>query len=488
MDPIQLAALDRLPRGNFIDGEWVATAGDDLQSIDPATEATIVSVAAGAVDDVERAVTAARSSFDEGRWMSLGGAGREKLLWRIADMIDAEAERIACLEVLDNGMPLANARFLVSLGADTFRYYAGWCTKLTGMTADIDGPGRSLHAYTAREPVGVAALIVPWNVPFIMACKKIATALAAGCSVILKPAEETPLSALVLADIIGRAGVPPGVFNLVNGLGEVVGAALSAHHAVDKVGFTGSTAVGRKIVVAATGNMKQVSLELGGKSPAIVMPDADIAAAVEGLSNGAYANSGQACIAGSRIYVHRSVAEEVADKLVAKSAALRVGNGFEEGTDLGPLISLRQMERVLGLVRSGVEDGGEILSGGERVSSQGFFVQPTVMMAPPAGSRILREEIFGPVATLTIFDDAEEAIDAANDTEYGLAASLWTRNIGRAHRFAKRLRAGTVWLNCSMITDKRMPFGGYKQSGWGRESALESLDSYLQTKSVFAML
>lgn len=483
------ADIQAAPKGLFLDGNWSGLAESATLTVtDPSSGETIAEVAAGSVSDVDLAVLAARRTFDRGAWTGLGGFERGRLLWRVADMIDAQVEAIARVEVRDNGMPLAAARQLARLGAETFRYFAGWCTRISGETADVDRPGRMLHAYTLREPLGVAALIIPWNTPFSSACSKLAPALAAGCSAILKPAEETPLTALMLGAIIERAGIPAGVVNIVNGLGRVAGAALASHPAVDKIAFTGSTSVGREIVHAAAGNLKKVSLELGGKSPTIVLADADINDAVAGLAVGAFMNSGQACIAGSKILVHRSVYDEVAERLSKHSRDLRLGDGFDDQAQLGPLISERQLNRVLELVESGRKEGADILSGGRRHDRQGFFMQPTVMTAPVAGARILREEIFGPVATLLPFDELDEAVTIANDTEYGLAAAVWTRDIGNAHRMARRLRAGTVWLNCQMVTDRRLPFGGYKQSGWGRESGAEGLDAYLQTKSVFAAL
>ncbi len=466
------------------------TAGAEPLSVrDPATGEVIADdVAAASSGDVDRAVAAARAAFDDGRWTGQGGMERARVLWRIADLIEAQTERLASVEVRDNGMSVAAARHLVRLGAETFRYFAGWCTHIAGLAPDVDRPGRPLLAYTIREPVGVAALIIPWNTPFSSACTKLATALAAGCSTVLKPAEETPLTALLLTALCRDAGLPRGVVNLVNGRGPEAGAALAAHPDVDKIAFTGSTAVGREIVRAAAGNLKKVTLELGGKSPVIVLPDADLEAAIPGLALGAFMNSGQACIAGSKILVHRSRYAEVADKLAAYAAEMRLGDGFDPATELGPLISERQLERVLALIACGRRDGAELLAGGGRRDRPGFFVEPTVMTAPALGSDILREEIFGPVATLLPFVEEEEAVTFGNATEYGLSAAVWTRDIKAAHRLARRLRAGTVWLNCQMVTDRRMPFGGYKQSGWGRENGAEGIDAYLQTKSVFAAL
>jgi phenylacetaldehyde dehydrogenase len=473
---------------NLIDGRWLAAqSGELLDARNPSTYALVGSAPASNADDADQAVRAARRSFEAGVWQSRTPAARARILYEVAALIEKRATEIAELETRNNGMPIALARALAGTGAETFRYFAGWCTKIRGETAEVSALG-NFHAYTLREPVGVAALIVPWNVPFIMACNKVATALAAGCSVILKPAEETPLTALLLGEILMQAGVPEGVINIVCGTGEVAGAALASHGDVDKISFTGSTDVGRKIVVAAAGNLKRVSLELGGKSPVLVFPDADLDQAAAGIARGVFTNSGQACIAGSRIFVHRDVQADLAGRLATIVGQMKLGDGFEEGVNLGPLISQRQLDRVTALVAEGLRDGSEVVAGGSRPKRQGYFFEPTILTAPKPDSRILREEIFGPVANLLPFNHTNEAIEQANDTEYGLAAAIWTRDIGVAHRTAKRIKAGTVWLNCQLIADRSMAFGGYKQSGWGRENGLEGLDAFLQTKSVFAAL
>lgn len=473
---------------NLIDGRWQdATAGETIDCFNPSTGSRIGSAPASTAIDVDQAVSAARRSFESGIWKARAPNWRASVMQRIAALIDQRANEIAELETRDNGMPIALARALVATGAETFRYFSGWCTKIRGETVEISTPGE-FHAYTLREPAGVAALITPWNVPFTMACNKIATALAAGCSAILKPAEETPLSALMLGDILMRAGVPEGVINIVCGRGDVAGAALAAHPDVDKISFTGSTEVGRKIVIAAAGNLKRVSLELGGKSPVLVFPDADLDQAATGIARGIFSNSGQACIAGSRIFVHQKIHDELATRLASIAKQMKVGDGFDAGVNLGPLISQRQLDRVSGLVAEGVRDGSQVIVGGQQPDRPGYFFEPTILSAPRPGSRILREEIFGPVANLIPFSDVDEVVRQANDTPYGLAAAIWTRDIGTAHRLVKRIKAGNLWLNCQLVVDRSMAFGGYKQSGWGRENGLEGLDAFLQTKSVYAAL
>jgi phenylacetaldehyde dehydrogenase len=473
---------------NLIDGEWVtAISGSSVEVRNPSTIALVGSAPDSGAADIDLAVKAARTSFEAGVWHGPSPAWRTRILLAVADLIEKRAAEISELETRNNGMPLALAQWLTNTGAETFRYFAGWCTKIHGDTSSISAPG-DFHAYTLREPMGVAALIVPWNVPFIMACNKVAVALAAGCSVVLKPAEETPLTALLLGQILMDAGVPKGVVNIVCGLGETAGAALAAHHDVDKIGFTGSTAVGRMIVRAAAGNLKKVSLELGGKSPIIVFADADLDQAAAGIARGIFTNSGQACIAGSRVFVHRDIQAALVDRLATLLGKLKVGDGFEAGVDLGPLISQRQLDRVASLVAGGISDGAQVIIGGSKIERRGYFFGPTILTAPRAGAPILREEIFGPVANVLPFADMAEVIAAANDTEYGLAAGIWTRDIGVAHRMAKKMKSGTVWLNCQLIADRSMPFGGYKQSGWGRENGLEGLDAFLQTKSVFAAI
>jgi len=483
------AALNEPIHGlNLIDGAWVeARSGQRIDAINPSNYSLVGSAPASEAIDVDLAVAAARRTFEAGDWQGMLPMARTKVLFAVADLIEKHVEEITHLEVRDNGMPLSTAQRLVSTGAETFRYFAGWCTKIYGTTTNISAPGE-YHSYTLREPLGVAGLIVPWNVPFIMACNKVAAALAAGCSVVLKPAEETPLSALVLGRLLLEAGVPHGVINIVCGLGETTGAAIASHPGVDKISFTGSTAVGRLIVRAAAGNLKKVSLELGGKSPIVVFGDADLDQAALAIARGIYGNSGQACIAGSRVFAHESIRKPLTERVATIFSKLKVGDGFEAGVDLGPLISERQLSRVISLVESGVKDGAEVVIGGARIARQGYFFTPTLLTAPRAGAQILKEEIFGPVANVLPFKDTAEVITAANNTDYGLAAGVWTRDIGVAHRMAKQIKSGMVWLNCQNIADRSMPFGGYKQSGWGREGSAEGLDAFLQTKSVYAAL
>jgi phenylacetaldehyde dehydrogenase len=475
------------PHDLLIGGRWAAPReGGRIDVLDPATARRIATVAAATAADVDDAVVAARRAFTQGPWPAMSGANRAKLIWALADRIAGDARVLAELETLDNGKPLADTLAIdIPVGAELLRYMGGWATKLKGESVQISDPG-DYQAYTLREPIGVVGQIIPWNFPLLMALLKIGPALAAGCTLLLKPAEQTPLTALRLGTLALEVGFPPGVINILTGYGETAGAAMTAHPDIDKIAFTGSTEVGRRILAAAAGNLKRVSLELGGKSPMIVMPDADVEAVIAGAVPGIFFNAGQSCMAGSRLIVHESLAERVTEGIAARARTIRVGSGFQPGTQVGPLVSEAQLERVQAYVRSGLDEGATLITGAKRLPRDGYFLAPTVFADVHPGMRIAREEIFGPVLCISSFTGSglDHVAGLANDTAYGLAASIWTQDLGTAHSLIAKLKSGQVWVNAHHVGGPDLPIGGYKQSGWGRELGRDGVEMYTEIKSV----
>jgi acyl-CoA reductase-like NAD-dependent aldehyde dehydrogenase len=479
--------LRTVPKQLLIGGRWVgAKSGKTFETVNPATEDVLAAVAEGGEEDVDEAVRAARQAFDNGPWPRMRPHQRTRYLLEIARMLEAHAEELAALITLDNGKPISEARGEVARTVEVLVYYAGWATKIYGETNPSEP---SLLNYTLREPLGVCGQIIPWNGPLSMIGWKIGPALACANTVVLKPAEQTPLPALRFGQLALEAGLPEGVLNIITGFGPTAGAALARHPGVDKIAFTGSTEVGKQILQASVSDLKRVSLELGGKSPDIIFADADLESAVVGAAAGIFRNQGQVCSAGSRIFVQREIYDQFAQRLAERAEAIRLGDPFCPDTTMGPLVSAEQHERVLGYLEAGRREGAKVKTGGGRgPQPRGYFVKPTVFVDVSNSMKIAQEEIFGPVASLIPFTDEEDATLQGNDTIYGLAAGIWTRNISRAHKLARALKAGTVWVNCYGTIDPVSPFGGYKQSGIGRELGKHSLELYTQLKSVIVKL
>ncbi|NQD92522.1 aldehyde dehydrogenase family protein [Pseudomonas sp. CrR25] len=473
----------------FIGGAWVeASDGGSAEVIEPSTEGLLTRIPMATTADLDRAVAAARAQFDGGAWRLLKPLERERLLHRLADLIEQNAVELAEIESIDMGKSAAQARDVDIQGTvDTFRYFAGWASKLHGRTVEPSLPGNYL-AYTRKEPVGVVGAIVPWNFPLQTMAWKLGAALATGCTVVVKPAELTSLSALRFAELVQQAGIPDGVVNVVTGRGSLVGAAMASHPGIDKLSFTGSTPVGCTVGKSAMEQMKRLTLELGGKSAVIVLEDADIPAAAQAVANGVFFNSGQVCDAGTRAYIHRSIYERFLAELIAYTRTLKIAPGLDPDCFIGPLVSQQQQARVLNYIEAGKREGAELVYGGEPVEGPGYFVQPAIFAHCRNDMRIVQEEIFGPVLVTAPFDDDEEALRLANDSPYGLAAALYSNDLGRVHGLIPRLRAGSVYVNAHSTIDPAMPFGGYKQSGFGKDLGAEQLEHLLETKAVWITL
>jgi phenylacetaldehyde dehydrogenase len=475
----------------FIDNSWVSsTQGATLAVEDPSTKKEVSRIVDASNEDADRAVAAARAAFDDGRWSQLPPAKRERIMLKLADLLEAHAAEFAELEALDNGKPVRIAgKIDIPASIEQLRYMAGWASKLAGEVQDpVAMPRGMVFSCVMREPVGVAAQIVPWNYPLLAATTKIAPALAAGCTLVLKPAEQTSLTALRLADFVAEAGFPPGVINIITGKGHTAGDRLVRHLDIDKIAFTGSTEVGKIINRNATGSLKRVTLELGGKSPVVVMPDANVEEAATSAAGAIFLNAGQTCVAGSRLFVHRSIFDKVVERIAAEAALWKPRPSLDSKARMGPLVSEQQFERVMGYIETGKRDGATVAIGGDSPSSIGYYVNPTVLVNIKPSMSVAREEIFGPVLVAQRFDDLDEVAKAANDTSYGLGAGIWTKDVSAVHRLASKLKAGTIWANCHALIDPALPFGGYKQSGLGREHGRQGIEAYTELKTVIIKL
>lgn len=476
----------------LIGDQWLeSSSGETLDIRNPATGEILGQVPAATAEDVERAVQAARQAFEDSAWSRMRPRDRQNLLWRLADLMERDARHLAELECLNNGKSAAVAQAMdVQLAVDFLRYMAGWATKIEGLSVEPSlplMPDDQFHAYVRREPVGVVGAIVAWNFPLLLACWKLGPALATGCTVVLKPADETPLTALRLAELVLEAGYPAGVFNVVTGTGVRAGAALSAHPGVNKLTFTGSTEVGKLIGKAAMDNMTRVTLELGGKSPTIVLADADLQQAATGAAQAIFFNQGQVCCAGSRLYAHRKHFDNLVADIAGIANSMKLGNGLDPSVDMGPLISAKQQSRVAGYIDLGRQLGSTIVCGGEAFGP-GYFVRPTVIADVDQKHRLVQEEIFGPVLVAMPFDDLDEVVRLANDNPYGLGASIWSNDLAAVHRLVPRIQSGSVWVNCHSALDPALPFGGYKMSGLGREMGAAAIEHYTELKSVLIRL